>query len=68
MTGPVTLLNRTWSASVLCFTRWRNSGPRKNPNGKTTLACWLHKWILDLLGVARRTAPATIVFTCNFFR
>ena len=68
MTARVTSLNRIWSATVPCFTGGRNSGSRKTPNGKTTLACWVHEWILNLLGVVRRTAPAAIVIACNLFR
>jgi hypothetical protein len=68
MTARVTSLNRIGCAIVPCFTGFRNSGSRKTPNGKTTLACWVREWILDLLGVVRRTAPAAILIACNLFR
>jgi hypothetical protein len=70
MTALVTSLKRIWSATgrIPCLTGWGNSGSRKIPNDETTLARWVHEWILDFLGVVRRTAPAAIVIACNLFR
>jgi hypothetical protein len=70
MRALATSLKRIWSATdrVLCLPGWRTSGSRKTPNGETTLACWAHEWILDFVGVVRRTAPAVIVIACNLFR
>jgi len=68
MTTRVASLNRIWSATVPCFTEWKSSGSRKTPNGSTTVACGVHAWTLNLLGVVRRTSPAAIVIACNLFR
>jgi hypothetical protein len=68
MTARVTSVNRIRSARVPCFAGFRNPASRKTPNGKPNLACWVHEWILDLLAVVRRTAPAAIVIACNLFR
>lgn len=70
MTARITSFKRIWSAPVHVryLTGWENPGSRKTPNDETTLANWMQEWILDLLGVVRRTAPAVIVIVLNLFR
>lgn len=69
MIALATSLKRIWFATVRipCITGRGNSGSRNTPI-ETTLVSWVHEWILDLLGVVRRTAPAAIAIACSLFR
>jgi hypothetical protein len=70
MTTRATSLKRIRHATgrIPCPTAWGKSGSRETPDDETTLTCWVHERILDLLGVVQRTAPAVIVIAWNLFR
>ena len=68
MTALANSLKRIWSA--------RNRVPDLTGSGtsgffsknETNLACWAKDRVLELIGLARRTAPTVIVIACNLFR
>lgn len=61
-------LKRIWSAKnrVPHLTGWGTSGSIRLASRGTTP--WAHKRILELIAVARRTAPTVFVIAYNIFR
>ena len=70
MTALANSLKRIWSAKnpVPHLTGWGTFGSRKTPKDETTLACWAHERVLELVEVFQRNAPTLIVVACKLFR
>ncbi len=70
VTALANSLKRIWSAKnrVPHLTGWGTFGSRKTPKDETTLACWAHERVLELVEVFQRNAPTFIVVACNLFR
>ena len=70
MTALASSLKRIWSATngVPDLTGLGTSGSRKGSNDEVTFTFWAREWILELIALARRTAPTVLVIACNLFR